>query len=364
MGTFPTIRRSRVHNQGPNVTVADINTPAPAPDASSQLLSPLTVAAYLAERGVISDPVGARAHELAGGVSNVVLAVTAGSARVVVKQALPRLRVADEWLAKRERALTEAAALELASRIVPACVPTLLDLDRDRCVLTITAAPVHWTTWKSRLLRGEADPAIARRLGELLAAWHQGTFRDEAVLERFGDTEAFEQLRIDPYYRTVARRRPELAAAIGAVLARMEATRVCLVHGDYSPKNVLVGEGVWAIDFEVAHCGDPAFDLAFMLNHLLLKRLHAPEASVELDRCAAGFWESYTNGVAGELLPETRYVLGHVGGLMLARVEGKSPAEYLSAAERETAWALGTRLLLDPPDSLAAMLGLVGGAEG
>ncbi len=187
----------------------------------------------------------------------------------------------------RDAMSNEAEALRSASRITPGRrSPLLDDSTRERCVLTIAAAPAGWTTWKSRLLHGDTDPAVASRLGEMLAAWHRASFHDDAVAGLFGDLDAFEQLRVDPYYRTVALRRGELAASIAPFVERMEATHVCLVHGDYSPKNVLVGEGIWVIDFEVAHFGDPAFDLAFMLNHLLLKRLHVPAAkAVALERC-------------------------------------------------------------------------------
>jgi len=339
--------------------MTDIDLRADPGGAGGELLSPDTVGRYLVGRGIFGDLDGVHAHELAGGVSNIVLAAARDTRRVVVKQALPRLRVHDEWLAKRERSLAEAAALELAATLTPGAVPALLDVDADRCALTIAAAPHGWTTWKSRLLAGDADSAVASRLGELLAAWQGGTFEDAEAAAALRDTEAFEQLRVEPYYRTVAARRPELATAIGSYLERMETTHLCLVHGDYSPKNVLVGDDVWVIDFEVAHVGDPAFDVAFMLNHLLLKRLHVPGASDSLERCARGFWAGYRRAVPGPLLPELGYVLGHLGCLMVARVDGKSPAEYLSAAERDAARALGSRLLLAPPSSLDALFDTV-----
>src|SRR5205823_3904230 len=143
----------------------------------------------------------------------------------------------------------------------------------------------------------------------------------------YGDPEVFDQLRIDPYYRTVARRQPRLANAVEAFVRRMGATRVCMVHGDYSPKNVLVGRGIWVIDFEVAHFGDPAFDVAFMLNHLLLKRLHLRGPGDGIENCVRRFWNGYRSSVSKRLLPDLRYVLGHVGCLMVARVDGKSPVE-------------------------------------
>ena len=315
-----------------------------------------TVADYLVVRGVFPSSDGAAARSLGGGVSNIVLSVHGDAGQVVVKQALPRLRVPDTWLAKRERAITEGEALSLVARITPGCVPTLLDVDPSACALTIEEAPDDWGPWKDRLLAAEADPAVGRRLGQLLGTWHAATFRDEQVARAFGDLEAFDQLRVDPYYRTVASRQPEIAEAVAAYVSRMEATQVCLVHGDYSPKNVLVGDQVWVIDFEVAHYGDPAFDLAFMLNHLFLKRLHVPQAAGSIDACATAFWDAYRSAVQPELLPDIRYVLGHVGCLMVARVDGKSPAEYLRATERERARTIGTELLLRPPDALDAAL--------
>ena len=222
----------------------------------------------------------------------------------------------------------------------------------------MTAAPGGWATWKERLLMADADAAVARALGETLATWHGATSQSDELSEPFADQEVFDQLRVDPFYRTVARRRPELAGAVGSYVQRMGATRACIVHGDYSPKNVLVGDGLWVIDFEVAHLGDPAFDVAFMLNHLLLKRLHLAGAGREVEDCARGFWEGYADAVPRELMPDPRYVLGHVGCLMVARVDGKSPAEYLTPAERDAARTIGSRLLLAPPASLEAAIDL------
>jgi len=317
------------------------------------LLSAETVGVYLAERGVIPPGVRVAASELGGGVSNVVLAVRAGDLHVVVKQALPRLRVADQWLAPRERAVGEGEALRLAAELAPDSVPEVLDVDEEVCAITIAHAPESWRNWKEALLSGEADPAIARRLGELLALWHAGTFR-RRLAERFLDRAGFESLRVDPYYRTVMRRLPELSGAVASYVERMAATRACLVHGDYSPKNVLTGPGrLWVLDFEVAHLGDPAFDVAFMLNHLGLKSVHRPESAPAYAACAEAFWQAYRAGVPAELAPELPYVLGHLGCLMVARVDGKSPAEYLTESEKAAARAFGARLLLDPPDALA-----------
>jgi 5-methylthioribose kinase len=319
------------------------------------LLSAGTVGEYLVHRGLVPEGTPVAARELGGGVSNVVLAVEAAGRRLVVKQSLARLRVADEWLAKRERVLTEGAALRLVGKLVPGAVPEVFDVDSDRCAITIACAPGGWRSWKELLLAGEADADVSRRLGAILAAWQRLTAGDAEVERRFGDYEAFDQLRVDPYHRAVMRRHPELAAPVAAHVERMLATRLCLVDGDFSPKNVLTGDGgLWIVDFEVAHVGDPAFDLAFMLNHLMLKAIHRPVVLDGYERCAAAFWDAYRAGAGDGLAPEPAYVLGHLGCVMVARVDGKSPAEYLDPAGGNVARELGSSFVLDAPASLQA----------
>jgi 5-methylthioribose kinase len=280
--------------------------------------------------------------ELSGGVSCAVFAIRGEGRRVVLKQALPRFRVAQEWLVSPERAVTEAQALGLMARLAPASVPPLLDVDSEICALVVEEAPEGWRSWKSLLLEGDADPTVAARLGELLAVLHGGTTDAE-----IGSAESFEAQRIDPYLRTSQQRHPELAPAIGGYIERLLAMRQCVVHGDYSPKNILAGDaGVWVIDWEVAHRGDPAFDVAFMLNHLLLKTIRRRDARVGYEACGEAFVDAYGRDL------DTPYVLGLVGCLMLARVDGKSPAEYLTDNGRECARAAGISMLTDPPDAM------------
>lgn len=318
-------------------------------------LDPGGAAGYLVGRGLAGDGDEIVARSLGGGVSNVVLDVDTGSRRLVVKQSLPRLRVDDEWLAKRERVVTEADALRAYRELTPDNVPRVLDVDPDRFTITIEHAPPGWLDWKSLLLEGDADPGVAATLGRVLGTWHGETWDREEFRTRFADLEAFEQLRVDPYYRTLMRRRPDLAAPVGDRIERMAASRHCICHGDFSPKNVLCGgTGLWVLDAEVAHFGDPGFDTGFMLNHLFLKSVHRPSSLPGYASCARAFWAAYTR-------PERRVgeadTLGHLACLMLSRVHGKSPAEYLDEDQRQIADALGVELLLRPPPSLEEALG-------
>jgi 5-methylthioribose kinase len=279
-------------------------------------------------------------EELTGGVACAVFAVRGEGKCVVAKQALERFRVADEWLVPPERAAAEARALELMARLAPRSVPRLLDSDPDAFALVMEEAPGDWRPWKSLLLEGTADPGVAAWLGALLAVLHSA---DGDI----GSAESFEAQRVDPYLRTIQQRHPELADRIGAYVERLLDTTECVVHGDYSPKNVLVGnDGLWVIDWEVVHRGDPTFDLAFMLNHLLLKSIHRPQAREGYEACGQAFLDAYGQEV------DMPYMLGLVGCLMLARVDGKSPAEYLTESEREHARTAGIALLTDPPGSL------------
>lgn len=327
--------------------------------ATAELLDEGSVVAYLNERGVVSSP-RAAVRTLGGGVSNTVLEVSDGGRRVVVKQALPRLRVASEWLAKQERALTEADALRLAGTFTPDVVPRVLDVDPERCAVTIEAAPAHWVTWKEALMAGDAEASVAARLGGVLATWHERTAAQADALGRFDDQDAFVQLRVDPYHHTVAARHPDVAPAVAEVVTAMAGLRRCLVHGDFSPKNVLLGhDGLWVIDFEVAHLGDPAFDVAFLLSHLLLKAVHLPEDRAAYAACADRFLAAYRAGVPAGFAGPPAHLVAHLGCLLLARVDGKSPAEYLTDGQRRTVRTLALAVLTDPPGDVADVWGLL-----
>jgi hypothetical protein len=325
----------------------DPRTPAPQRAAPVPLLTDQTVLGYLHRRGVIDRPAGL-ARVLGGGVSNIVLLVEAAGRRVVVKQALGKLRVTDDWYADRSRAQAEATALQLAAGIVPGAVPAVLDSDPEWFALTIEAAPRDWVTWKQRLFAGDANPATAAWLGQVLRRWHDHT--DQRPLPaQLENIEAFRQLRLDPYFTVSATRRPDLAPLIEHVADELTRRRRCLVSGDYSPKNVLVGQnGGWVIDWEAAHRGDPTFDVAFLLSHLLLKALHLPAHRAALRGCADAFRAGYGPQL-GAADPGHLHAL--TGCLLLARVIGSSPVEYLTPPEQRRAQAAAAAILRHTPAS-------------
>lgn len=303
---------------------------------------------YLRSRGQLAEP---EVTVLTGGVSGETFLVETAPSRIVVKRALSRLRVAGEWTAKRERAMTEARAIELLHSLTPGHTPELRDVDPLHHSFVMTAAPAGWPVWKSVLLGDVPGPdatETAGALGALLGTWHARTWHDRHVAGRFDDYEAFEQLRIGPFHRTVAAAHPAVGARVDACARELLTRRDCLVHGDFSPKNVLAGSnGLMVLDFEVAHFGAAVFDLAFLQCHLVLKALHMPARAAELAGAARRFTESHERACPHPV----RRIGWHTACQLLARVDGLSPAGYLSLATSEAVRRLALGLLAadDPP---------------
>jgi 5-methylthioribose kinase len=311
---------------------------------------------YLHSRGV--SPV--RVSELAGGVSNTVLLVETDTGRFVLKQSLPQLRVEQQWLSDRSRIWREAAGLDAVARHLPrGSVPAVLFRDDANYVFAMTAAPEGARTWKAALLKGECDLSVAERIGEITAALISCGFQSAEMEQAFGDLAIFEQLRLHPYYRTVAIRHPDLAGFFNKLADSYPYRRYALTHGDWSPKNFLVGPGsIMAIDFEAIHYGDPAFDAAFLLNHLLLKSFHLKHRASAFAALAESFWTALNHGIP-EVPDFEAHTLEHLGALLLCRMDGKSPAEYISDPElKQQIRMFARRLIIQPPASVLEVFGL------
>jgi 5-methylthioribose kinase len=319
----------------------------------------------LRDRGILGDGVAvAQAVELDGGVSGAVWRLRATDGReFVVKQALDRLKVAGEWLADPARAQNEAHAIEVFHRITPAETPALVDVDPTTNILVMDAAPANWLPWSRVLLDDAAgldfdSRPIAAALGRILAEWHHGT-RDESIVDSFTEGPEFRELRIAPFHEAVRAKHPECAIAIDACIAELESELRVVIHGDFSPKNVLVDPDpapdgstrLWVIDFEVAHAGPPVFDAAFLTSHLLMKAVHRPALATHFLGLRSAFLDAYRAEASEDAGLAT---LGaHTACLLLARVDGLSPTSYLTESDRSEirAWAVA---VLSSPDPEAA----------
>ncbi|MTV37734.1 phosphotransferase family protein [Duganella radicis] len=288
---------------------------------------------FLLAQGLAQPAETAHWHPLTGGVSSDIWRVDLPQRTLCVKRALAQLKVAADWQAPVNRNAYEWAWIQFAAQHCPDNVPQPLAHDRGAGLFAMSfLEPLQHPVWKQQLMAGEVNPDTARAVGELLGRLHAASADDGALAEAFDTGENFRALRLEPYLLATALRNPEVAPRLYHLALRTAGIRAALVHGDVSPKNILVGPaGPVLLDAECAWYGDPAFDLAFCLSHLLLKCLARPE---QLDALIASFkalteayfeladWEprSGLEARAAELLP----------ALLLARVDGKSPVEYLT----------------------------------
>lgn len=290
-------------------------------------------AEHLRAKGILATKESATSTSLGGGVSNRVIQVTTETDCYVLKQPLENLDVEDDWPADIVRVHNEAAATRVYANICGSVkygyTPRVVDKFDSDHVVVFSCAPSDSTTWKRDLLDTTIDRHVVEIVGKILGTVHADTANNKELRNKFDDKAPFKQLRVDPYHRTTAQRHPDVADSITNEIDRLLSVDTTLVHGDYSPKNILVTPktpDVWILDFEVAHWGDPAFDTAFMLNHLFIKSVYNhPHQSKYLD-AVESFWESYCETVSWEIEAET---VTELAILMLARIDGKSPVEYI-----------------------------------
>lgn len=274
---------------------------------------------------------------LSGGVSSDIWHVQTSRGEFCVKRALAQLKVAADWSAPVERNAFEWAYLEVATKIAPGSVPRPIAHDPGRGLFAMAwLAPDRHKLWKTELLADRADPGFAAGVGHLVGRIHAATHRDPATPANFATDASFHALRLDPYIRATAEKHPDLAERLEAIVEATASTRLVLVHGDVSPKNILIGpDGPVLLDAEVAWFGDPAFDLAFCLNHLVIKARvvdGAPDGLLESFDALAGAYRGHIAWEEPETLEARAAAL--LPALALARVDGKSPLEYLDEAQQ------------------------------
>jgi len=293
--------------------------------------------ALLRRDGVLCDA-GAKLTPLSDGISSEIFRVDDGGRTFIVKRALPRLRVRDEWLANVDRNRYERMFIAYVAGFLPQAVPALLPAPQDRGYFAMECLGIEFTNWKRLLLRGEAKVEDALKAATILGSIHARSAGDAEIAAAFATTPNFTELRIDPYLLTTGNRHSELRALFHGEADRLAATQICLVHGDFSPKNIMVSASRFVLlDCEVAWYGDPAFDLAFLFTHLLLKGLyHAPRAT-GLPEMSRAIWLRYVEiaGKAVDCAALERRVAKLLPMLLLARVDGKSPVEYLDQGRQQ-----------------------------
>ncbi|WP_226704712.1 phosphotransferase [Microbulbifer elongatus] len=312
---------------------------------------------------LLSEGERIEARSLTGGVSSDIWKVdligAEGTRSFCIKRALAQLKVAADWQAPVERGHFEILWLKEAFSIRPQNILEIVGEDRQSGSFAMEYLPAEdYSSWKQLLAGGRVDREVAREIASAIAAIHAQTAGDSRIACTFATDDMFMSLRPDPYFLTAAKRNPKLAPVLHELVDRLMQTKLALVHGDLSPKNILVGpSGPFIVDAETAWYGDPAFDLAFCLNHLLLKCLWCPVARDDFLDAFTVFRDSYAESVCWEPVAELeRRAVSLLYAMMLARVDGKSPVEYLNCeAEKSLVRAFASEGLLAPEDGLAAV---------
>jgi aminoglycoside phosphotransferase (APT) family kinase protein len=301
-----------------------------------------------------------RAEILPGGVSSDILRIDlpgrSPGLSFCFKRALAKLKVAADWRAPVERNHAEVEWLRVADALMPQAVPRILgeDVQSGAFAMEYLAPDLH-PGWKSELRNGNIQTKTAAAVARSIAAIHAGTARRADLAQRFANDHIFHPIRLEPYLLATALRHPDCAARLRELAETTAHTKLALVHGDLSPKNILVAaRGPILLDAECAWYGDPAFDLAFCLNHMLLKCLWRPQWRGQYLACYDALASTYLARVTWEPRAAIEARVAHLlPGLFLGRVDGKSPAEYLTdESDKERVRRVARRFLLEPTDGL------------
>ncbi|EQB13802.1 hypothetical protein L288_02265 [Sphingobium quisquiliarum P25] len=321
-----------------------------------------SLTAFLEENGLAAPGESGDWTPLAGGVSSDIWRVTTSRGTFCVKRALAKLRVAADWEADVGRNAYEWAYMQTVSALRPGSVPLPLAHDPARGLFAMEWLPpgTH-PLWKSQLLGGVADPGFAEMVGDLIGSIHAASAVDPSLPDRFATDANFHALRLDAYFLATARVHDDLSDILTGLVRQTAGTKLALVHGDVSPKNILAGpDGPVLLDAEVAWFGDPAFDLAFCLTHLIIKAKVLDGPGHEITTAARLLVERYfrhVNWESPERLSARAAML--LPALVLARIDGKSPVEYLDNGQQGTLRHCARGVLLASPKTIQESIALL-----
>lgn len=332
---------------------------------SLDIENPEQLLGYLRSQGHIGITEAPEIRVLAGGVSNRTVWVKRQSGESwVLKQALEKLRTKAEWFSSLERIHREAAGMRWLYAKVPGRITRLIFEDPAHHLLAMEAVAEPHQNWKSMLLKGELEFGHVRQFAELLGQIHQQSYLNEQARAEFAERSFFESLRLEPYYLYTASQVQRAADFLRQLVEENRTNLLCVVHGDYSPKNVLIyADRLILLDHEVIHFGDPTFDLGFSMTHLLSKAHHVVDQREKFFEAAQLYWKHYVQTATSPVAEpgfESRAVRQTLG-CMLGRVDGRSPLEYLSKSERSRQRQAVLALMKNPPPTFNELI--VGFAE-
>lgn len=314
---------------------------------------------FVHRQGLAQPGTPLRWTALTGGVSSDIWRLDLPGRSLCIKAALPKLKVAGDWQAPVARNAHEWDWICFAHETLPGVVPQPVAHDAALGAFAMDFLDgALYPVWKALLLQGRIETATAEQVASTLARLHGCSAGNAALREQFATDDIFYPIRLEPYLIETSRKHPQLRVMLEQMSESTLATKLALVHGDVSPKNILIGpKQPVMLDAECAWYGDPAFDLAFCLNHFLLKCVARRAWATQYLACFERFAQTYLAAVSWESAQdlETR-VARLLPALFLARVDGKSPVEYIvDEADRDLVRSVAVPLIRQPPASLAEL---------
>ncbi|MBV6640323.1 MAG: aminoglycoside phosphotransferase family protein [Cyclobacteriaceae bacterium] len=316
--------------------------------------NPQILSNYLFKHDLISEGESLSCKMLTGGVSAKTVYVEK-SKPIVIKQALQQLKTKSEWFSDPARILIENLGLKwLYDHLPPGSIPQPIFCDEKNHLLIMEAISPPAKNLKELLLAGVIEKDYIKSFGALLGTIHMKSLNDPDASKTFHNRDYFINLRIEPYYEHTSHKLTQFQTFYADLIESTLETQLTIVHGDYSPKNVLIKDGrLILLDHEVMHFGDPAFDVGFSITHFLSKANHLNNpAYVDAARLS---WDSYRSIFNYERDNFEQRCVKHLLGCMLARVHGKSPLEYFAADEHKWQYETVSSLINEMPSTLTQL---------
>jgi 5-methylthioribose kinase len=266
--------------------------------ASFEALTAETLPARLGGTRSLVDRIGGdtakwKVREVGDGNLNLVFIVEGREGTVIVKQALPYVRlVGESWPLPLNRSFFEYHALTRQAARDPGSVPEIFHFDEGQALIVMEFLTPH-VILRRALIEGRQLPRIARDLGLFMArTLFRGSDLAMVTRERKADLALFagnvdlcditENLVFtDPYFAATLNRHttPQLDGIVAQLRAdrdlKVEAQRLkhlfaanaeTLLHGDLHSGSIMVTEAeTRVIDPEFAFYGPMAFDVGMLL---------------------------------------------------------------------------------------------------
>jgi 5-methylthioribose kinase len=241
-------------------------------------------------------------------------------------------------------------------KIVPEITPKILYANEKPYFFVMEYYdPKKYPLWKNELFNLKLDNKFAKNFAIKLANIHNITFNNKTIANNFNTSELFEDLRINPYIRSTAILHNDVSEELLSIADNLYNTNLALVHGDISPKNILINNSQPIfLDAECAWYGDPAFDISFCLNHIILKSLVLESIQKELISYFNIISHNYLRNImSNDLEKYEKRIIALLSALMLSRIDGKSPVEYITSdKKKEKVRSFSKFILKNPINSL------------